>query len=92
MPMIQEAAALEAGIRSSSEQLSPADPQLEPLDFYGGETRTRPLLTTSPGIGVGSNPDGLSTDPRGEVRAFGTRTDTGAVEPNEQDGAASPSI
>ncbi len=70
---------------AKSELLGGADPGLEPLDFYGGETPTRPPRDSSPAIDVGRNPDGLSTDQRGGPRTFGRRTDAGAVERNESD-------
>jgi len=70
---------------ADSELIGGADPELEPLDRYGGETYTRPPLASSPAIDVGKNPDRLSEDQRGEVRTFGDTTDAGAVERNDMD-------
>ena len=41
------------------------NPNLGPLAFNGGNTRTQELLTGSPAITAGSNPLGLTTDQRG---------------------------
>jgi len=42
-----------------------ADPQLTPLAFHGGATRTHALLATSPAIDQGSNSETLPYDQRG---------------------------
>ena len=42
-----------------------SDPQLLPLAFNGGPTRTHALAATSPAIDVGSNPQAEPTDQRG---------------------------
>ncbi len=57
-------------------------PQVGPLAFNGGPTRTQALLAGSPAINAGSNPMGLTTDQRGAGfrRTIGTATDIGAFE------------
>ncbi len=59
---------------------NPIDPLLGPLQDNGGSTETQALLENSPAIDVGSNPDTLSTDQRGEDRNQGTGVDIGAFE------------
>jgi hypothetical protein len=65
-----------------------ADPQLTPLAFHGGATRTHALLATSPAIDQGSNSETLPYDQRGsgfarEVPAAGP--DIGAYERQAND-------
>ena len=57
-------------------------PQLGPLAFNGGPTRTHALLAGSPAINAGSNSQNLTTDQRGAgfPRTNGTATDIGAFE------------
>lgn len=71
----------------------PIDPKLGPLQNNGGPTFTHALLTGSPAIDMGSNPDALKFDQRGsgfnrEVPAG--KTDIGAFE--VQGGTTQPSI
>ena len=73
------------GAFAASGLIGGADPKLEPLDLYGGETHARPPLASSPAVGVGRNPDRLSQDQLGEVRTFGGTTDAGSVERNAAD-------
>ena len=58
------------------------DPQLGELQDNGGATQTISLLNGSPAIDVGSNPNNLATDQRGEgfERTIGEATDIGAFE------------
>jgi hypothetical protein len=58
-----------------------SDPQLTPLAFHGGPTRTHALQATSPAINAG-NADGLTTDQRGTgfARVVGAKADIGAYE------------
>ena len=69
----------------NGKRIGAADPMLENLDDYGGETPTRVPLATSPAIGAGSNPQHLATDQRGRARTFGGSTDAGAVERDDTD-------
>jgi predicted outer membrane repeat protein len=57
-------------------------PNLGPLAFNGGPTRTHALLAGSPAINAGSNPLALATDQRGVgfPRVFGAAADMGAFE------------
>jgi len=66
-----------------------ADPQLLPLAYNGGSTRTHALAAASPAIDAGNNESGLLFDQRGSAfpRVFGAATDIGAF---EQQGAAPP--
>lgn len=59
-----------------------ADPQLGPLQFNGGFTRTRALQVNSLARGMGNNLSSLSFDQRGVgyVRSDATATDMGAVQ------------
>jgi hypothetical protein len=59
-----------------------ADPKLGPLANNGGFTATHALLSTSPAIDAGINPNGFQFDQRGSgfQRTFGTATDIGAFE------------
>jgi len=57
-----------------------ADPGLGPLADNGGPTQTHVLYIGSPALNSGSNPDGLTTDQRGEARDDGTGVDMGAFE------------
>ena len=58
------------------------DPQLSPLQFNGGHTRTHALLPGSPAIGQGDDTAGLATDQRGPTyrRVVGGKTDIGAYQ------------
>jgi hypothetical protein len=58
------------------------DPELLPLSYNGGSTRTHSLAPTSPAIDAGSNAFALSWDQRGPgyPRTVGGATDIGAVE------------
>ena len=59
---------------------APLDPQLQPLNFYGGPTRTRLPKPGSPVLDLGSDPGGLGVDQRGFGRPVGGGVDIGAVE------------
>jgi hypothetical protein len=56
------------------------DPELGPLDDYGGFTLTMVLLDGSPAIDGGNNANSPSTDQRGHSRPFGSAVDIGAFE------------
>ncbi len=58
------------------------DPHLQPLGFYGGQTRTHALRATSQAIGRGSNPADQQWDQRGPgyPRQIGQFVDIGAFE------------
>ncbi|MEO8302742.1 MAG: choice-of-anchor Q domain-containing protein [Betaproteobacteria bacterium] len=58
------------------------DPQLGPLGFNGGTTRTHVPQAGSPVINAGSNPLGLATDQRGGAfaRVVGAAADMGSFE------------
>ena len=58
------------------------DPMLAPLADNGGPTMTHALLTGSPTIDAGSNPDALTSDQRGDgyLRVYGAAADIGAFE------------
>ena len=58
------------------------DPMLAPLADNGGPTMTHALLTGSPAINAGSNPDALTSDQRGDgyLRVYGAAADIGAFE------------
>ncbi len=56
------------------------DPRLGPLANNGGPTQTHLLYVGSPALNSGSNPDGLTTDQRGEARDDGSGIDMGAFE------------
>ncbi len=58
------------------------EPLLGPLQDNGGPTQTIGLLPGSPALNAGSNPDGLTTDQRGEgfPRTINGQTDIGAFE------------
>ncbi len=58
---------------------NPIDPQLDFLKDNGGETFTHALITDSPAINVGSNPEELTTDQRGFKRSV-EQIDIGAFE------------
>jgi hypothetical protein len=59
--------------------LNDTNPNLGPLDFYGGPTQTMPLLAESPAIDAGG-PSAPSMDQRGRTRPFGPAADMGAFE------------
>ena len=61
---------------------TPLNPLLGPLKDNGGPTFTMALLSTSPAIDAGRNPNMLPFDQRGApfVRSFGGQTDIGAYE------------
>jgi len=63
------------------------DPQLRPLAYNGGVTRTHALAPGSPAIDTGGNPLGLGTDQRGGAfaRIYGTAPDVGAYEATARD-------
>jgi hypothetical protein len=74
-------------IRASSGQQRPptvstACPLLGPLKFGvdSGPTRTHALLSRSPAIDTGSNPQNLATDQNLNTRTVGSGTDIGAYE------------
>jgi uncharacterized protein YndB with AHSA1/START domain len=71
---------------------NPIDPNLGELQDNGGATPTQELLPGSPAIDTGSNPDGLTTDQRGEgfERTVGKGTDIGAFEVQDGDGETTP--
>ena len=58
------------------------DPQLRPLGWYGGRTRTHALGASSQAIGRGTNPSSEPWDQRGSgfPRLVGERVDIGAFE------------
>lgn len=61
--------------------VNPIDPLLGPLADNGGPTPTQALLSDSPAIGNGSNPDSLATDQRGDPRESNNgHTDIGAYQ------------
>ncbi|MGI9240971.1 MAG: choice-of-anchor Q domain-containing protein [Verrucomicrobiales bacterium] len=62
--------------------LTSGDPRLDPLDYYGGSTRTAPPRADSPAIdgGDGTLVDLPVTDQRGYPRRVGAQVDIGAVE------------
>lgn len=59
-----------------------ANPQLGPLAYHGGSTKTHALQSTSPAVNAGANPSGLGTDQRGSgyPRIVGVAADIGAYE------------
>lgn len=59
-----------------------SDPRLAPLANHGGPVRTHALLTNSPAINAGSNPNGLEFDARGPgyARSASGGIDIGAYE------------
>jgi len=59
-----------------------ADPQLFPLAFNGGPTRTHALAGASPALDSGNNAAGLAFDQRGDgfARVSGSAADIGAFE------------
>jgi hypothetical protein len=57
-----------------------ADPQLAPLAFHGGYTRTHALLATSPALDHGNNDFNLPGDQRDESRVVNLGADIGAYE------------
>ncbi|MGB3403331.1 MAG: calcium-binding protein [Microcoleaceae cyanobacterium] len=61
---------------------APVDAVLGSLQDNGGPTETHALLTGSPAIDTGSNPEGLATDQRGTGfdRVSGSSADIGAFE------------
>jgi hypothetical protein len=56
------------------------DPLIEDLADNGGPTQTHALPTGSPAVDTGSNPLGLLTDQRGELRVVNGQADIGAWE------------
>ena len=73
---------LDDSILSGANNLLGVDPQLVPLDFNGGPTRTQALSPTSPAIDAGSNPLDIADDQRGAgfPRVVGAAADIGAFE------------
>ncbi len=71
----------------SDTDITDVDPQLGELQDNGGTTQTLALPEDSPAIDAGSNPNGLTTDQRGEGfdRTVGDTTDIGAVEVQDVD-------
>ncbi len=71
---------------------NPLDPQLGELQNNGGLTETIALLSSSPAIDAGSNPNNLETDQRGKgfSRTVGNGTDIGAYEVQDSDGNETP--
>ena len=67
---------------SGAGNLTAVDPQLGPLAFNGGPTRTHAVLPGGPVIDAGSNPLALTTDQRGAgfPRVAGAAADMGAYE------------
>ncbi|XQQ05829.1 MAG: DUF4347 domain-containing protein [Leptolyngbya sp. IPPAS B-1204] len=67
---------------ATSEVIGTASPGLAALANNGGSTQTHALLSTSPAINAGSNPDSLSTDQRGSgfARVLRGTIDIGAFE------------
>ena len=66
---------------------NPIDPLLDELQDNGGSTQTISLLDGSPAIDVGSNPNNLEFDQRGDGfdRTVGGGTDIGAYEVQDTD-------
>jgi hypothetical protein len=56
------------------------DPRLGPLADNGGPTLTVALLSGSPALNHGANPDGLATDQRGQPRLRDSQVDIGAYQ------------
>ncbi len=69
-----------SGNFSGPGSLSSVDPQLGPLDNYGGPTPTLPLLAGSPAIDAGDSASCPATDQRGRPRPYGPACDIGAFE------------
>ena len=68
---------------SGAGNLTGQDPLLGTLGYYGGTTRTIPLLPGSPAINTGSNaliPSGVTEDQRGLARIVDGTVDIGAYE------------
>lgn len=65
---------------------NPVNPRLGALANNGGLTQTHALLTGSPAIDAGNNPNSLTTDQRssGFLRSQGSGTDIGAFETQPQ--------
>ena len=61
---------------------NPLDPKLTPIQDNGGNTPTQALLSNSPAIDAGSNPNSLEFDQRGAgfSRVVGSDADIGAFE------------
>jgi hypothetical protein len=59
---------------------SPIDPLLSPLNYYGGPTRTFPLLPGSPALATGNPVGAPATDQRGLPRVVDGQTDLGAFQ------------
>lgn len=57
-----------------------ADPNLAPLAWYGGWTPTRPPLTGSPVLNMGTNNPAFAVDQRGYPRRVSGNADIGAAE------------
>ncbi len=64
-----------------------ADPQLAPLAYHGGPTRTHALLATSPAVDHGNDTLSLSADQRGGAfaRVVNSTADIGAYERQAND-------
>jgi hypothetical protein len=66
----------------TGDQTGMTNPGLAPLANNGGATQTHALLSNSPALNAGSNPDQLATDQRGNgfARIVGSAADIGAFE------------
>jgi hypothetical protein len=64
----------------TGDQTGITTPGLAALANNGGPTQTHALLSTSPAVNKGSNPDSLTTDQRGSARVQGGTIDIGAFE------------
>ncbi|MGK7903556.1 MAG: LamG-like jellyroll fold domain-containing protein [Hormoscilla sp.] len=68
---------------TNTDNITGVDPLLDPngLQDNGGSTETIALQSDSPAIDTGSNPNGLTSDQRGDnLREFGAGVDIGAFE------------
>jgi hypothetical protein len=70
-----------------SDTIQLATPQLGPLEFNGGTTRTQRLMVTSPALDTGNNAANVSFDQRGSgfPRVLGDSADIGAYELDASD-------
>lgn len=72
----------ESNVAPPPDTITGVDPQLAPLAYNGGATRTHALEIGSVAIDAGSNPQDLASDQRGApyARVVGTAADIGAFE------------
>jgi len=79
--IIQHSTSFVGGTYSGTTPIN-ANPQLAPLDNYGGLTLTMPPLPVSPAVDAGSDATTnlFATDQRGAPRRFGSHVDIGATE------------